>query len=84
MRRGKGAQGAKIPWAPDKPFEQEGRNQEMVSFSNDADILKYEPILFGELHLPQQVLATGIGGTVPKAGHPPAARCQPGTPVAWN
>ncbi len=36
----------------------------MVSFSNDADILKYEPILFGELHLPQQVLATGTGGTL--------------------
>lgn len=36
----------------------------MVSFSNDADILKYEPILFGELHLPQQVLAAGIGGVV--------------------
>ncbi len=36
----------------------------MVSFSNDADILKYEPILFGELHLPQQVLATGTGGSV--------------------
>lgn len=36
----------------------------MVSFSNDADILKYEPILFGELHQPQQVLATGTGGTV--------------------
>jgi uncharacterized protein YdhG (YjbR/CyaY superfamily) len=36
----------------------------MVSFSNDADILKYEPILFGELHLPQQVLAAGTGGTL--------------------
>lgn len=36
----------------------------MVSFSNDADILKYEPMLFGELHLPQQVLATGTGGTL--------------------
>jgi len=36
----------------------------MVSFSNDSDILKYEPILFGELHLPQQVLATGTGGTL--------------------
>jgi len=36
----------------------------MVSFSKDADILKYEPILFGELHLPQQVLATGTGGTL--------------------
>jgi hypothetical protein len=36
----------------------------MVSFSNDADILKYEPILFGELHLPQQVLVTGTEGTL--------------------
>jgi hypothetical protein len=36
----------------------------MVSFSNDADILKYEPILFGELHLPWQVLAEGFGGTL--------------------
>ena len=36
----------------------------MVTFSNDADILKYEPILFGELHLPQQVSATGTGGTL--------------------
>ena len=36
----------------------------MVSFSNDADILKYEPILFGELHLPWQVVAAGTGGTL--------------------
>jgi hypothetical protein len=36
----------------------------MVTFSNDADILKYEPILFGELHLPWQVLAAGTGGTL--------------------
>lgn len=36
----------------------------MVSFSNDVDILKYEPILFGELHPPQQVLATGTGGVL--------------------
>ncbi|KPL24195.1 MAG: hypothetical protein AMJ75_04375 [Phycisphaerae bacterium SM1_79] len=36
----------------------------MVSFSNDADILKYEPVLFGELHLPWQVLAAGTGGTL--------------------
>ena len=34
----------------------------MVSFSSDADILKYEPILFGELHLPWQVQASGAGG----------------------
>jgi hypothetical protein len=34
----------------------------MVCFSNDADILRYEPILFGELHLPGQVLASGNGG----------------------
>ncbi len=36
----------------------------MVNFSNDADILKYEPILFGELHLPGQVLAAGTGGAL--------------------
>ncbi len=36
----------------------------MVTFSNDADILKYEPILFGELHLPWQVLATGTGAAL--------------------
>jgi hypothetical protein len=36
----------------------------MICFSNDADILKYEPILFGELHLSQQVLAKGTGGTL--------------------
>lgn len=34
----------------------------MVSFSTDTDILKYEPVLFGELHLPWQVLAAGTGG----------------------
>ena len=36
----------------------------MVIFSNDADILKYEPILFGELHLSWQVVAAGAGGTL--------------------
>lgn len=36
----------------------------MVTFSNDADILKYEPILFGELHLPWQVLAAGTGASL--------------------
>jgi len=36
----------------------------MVNFSNDVDILKYEPVLFGELHLPSQVLAAGTGGTL--------------------
>ena len=36
----------------------------MISFSNDVDILKYEPVLFGELHLPWQVLASGTGGTL--------------------
>ena len=34
----------------------------MVSFSNDADILRYEPVLFGELYLPGQVLTAGTGG----------------------
>jgi len=36
----------------------------MVTFSNDVDILKYEPILFGELHLPWQVLAAGTGAAL--------------------
>jgi hypothetical protein len=36
----------------------------MNSFSNDVDILKYEPILFGELHFASQVLASGAGGEV--------------------
>ncbi|OHB61516.1 MAG: hypothetical protein A2167_02730 [Planctomycetes bacterium RBG_13_46_10] len=36
----------------------------MVTFSNDADILRYEPILFGELHLPGQVLTAGTGGSL--------------------
>jgi hypothetical protein len=33
----------------------------MAKFSDDRDILKYEPVLFGELHLPGQVLAGGTG-----------------------
>ena len=36
----------------------------MVSFSNDTDILKYEPILFGQLHLPWQILAEGDDGAL--------------------
>jgi len=36
----------------------------MATFSNDVDILKYEPILFGELHLPWQVLACGTGAVL--------------------
>jgi hypothetical protein len=36
----------------------------MIGFSNDADILKYEPMLFGELHLPWQVLAAATDGTL--------------------
>jgi hypothetical protein len=36
----------------------------MIKFSNDADILKYEPMLFGQLHLPWQVLAAGTYGTL--------------------
>ena len=33
----------------------------MVRFSKDIDILTFEPVLFGELHLPSQVLARGSG-----------------------
>ncbi len=36
----------------------------MAKFSSDIDILKYEPVLFGELHLRSQVLASGTGGTL--------------------
>jgi hypothetical protein len=48
-------------WAPAPAGAWEGVNK-MVSFSADADILRYEPVLFGELHLPGQVLAAGTGG----------------------
>lgn len=34
----------------------------MLTFCTDTDIFKYEPVLFGELHLPSQVLAAGTGG----------------------
>ncbi len=36
----------------------------MAKFSNDADILKYEPILFSELYLSGQVLTSGTGGVL--------------------
>jgi len=36
----------------------------MISFSNDADILRYEAVLFGELHFPWQVLTEGQGGSL--------------------
>jgi len=35
-----------------------------VTFSNDVDVLKYEPALFGELHLSSQVQASGTGATL--------------------
>jgi hypothetical protein len=34
----------------------------MVRLCDDVDILKYEPVLFGEFHLTNQVLARGGGG----------------------
>ncbi len=36
----------------------------MLTFSNDANILKYEPALFGRLYPLSQVLAEGAGGTL--------------------
>ncbi|MFA5555020.1 MAG: hypothetical protein WCZ89_04000 [Phycisphaerae bacterium] len=36
----------------------------MIKFSNDSDILKYEPILFGEMHFKDQILIQGSGGSV--------------------
>jgi len=38
------------------------RDLAMLSFSNDVDILRFEPILFGELHFGWQVLTAGDGG----------------------
>lgn len=36
----------------------------MVKFSSDVDILKYEPVLFGELHFSWQVLASGTSAAL--------------------
>ena len=36
----------------------------MNAFSNDADILRFEPALFGDLHLPGQVLISSAAGAV--------------------
>lgn len=36
----------------------------MITLSNDVDILKCEPVLFGELHLASQVRASGTGATL--------------------
>jgi hypothetical protein len=36
----------------------------MTTFSTDVDILKYEPVLFGELHWPSQVQASGTGAAL--------------------
>ena len=38
------------------------REWDMVSLCNDVDILKYEPALYGELHLASQVLSAGTDG----------------------
>jgi len=70
--RGGGVQRATALWTlspPNLDFAEDfckGRMElkTMISFSNDADILKYEPALFGELHLPWQVLAAGTEGTL--------------------
>ena len=56
--------GETILWAPDRPGYTRKGLKKMVSFSSDVDILKYEPVLFGELHLSGQVLAAGTGGTL--------------------
>jgi hypothetical protein len=36
----------------------------MLSFSDDVDILRYEPVLFGELHFSGQVLRSGTDGVL--------------------
>jgi hypothetical protein len=37
---------------------------DMLVFSNDVDILKYEAVVFGDLHFGWQVLCEGAGGEV--------------------
>lgn len=64
MRRGGGVQRATALWTLSPPNPGRREFKTMISFSNDSDILKYEPVLFGELHLPWQVLAAGTAGTV--------------------
>ena len=56
--------GETILRAPDRPGYTRKGLKSMVSFSSDVDILKYEPVLFGELHLSGQVLAAGTGGAL--------------------
>ncbi len=36
----------------------------MATFSKDVDVLKWEPVLFGELHMPSQVQAGGTGAAL--------------------
>ena len=40
----------------------------MLAFSKDRDILKYEPLLFGELHFHWQVLCAGTEGEIDGTG----------------
>lgn len=56
--------GETILRAPDRAGYTRKGLRKMVSFSSDVDILKYEPVLFGELHLSGQVLAAGTNGTL--------------------
>jgi hypothetical protein len=49
---------------PVRPGLSRERERDMKSFSNDSDILRYETILFGEMHLRGQVIASGTAGAV--------------------
>jgi hypothetical protein len=40
------------------------QEKDMKSFSNDSDILRYEPILFSDLYVRVNLLASGSGGVV--------------------
>jgi len=51
-------------WAPEPAGHARRGLRKMAKFSNDGDVLKYEPALFGELHLAGQVLTAGTGGTL--------------------
>jgi hypothetical protein len=48
---------------PGTPLYNKGQ-EKMASFSDDVDILRYEPALFGELYPAAQVLIAGTGGAL--------------------
>jgi hypothetical protein len=52
------------PMCPACPGLFREQEKDMKSFSNDSDILRYEPILFSDLYVRVNLLASGLGGVV--------------------